>query len=72
MASIEQAKAVLNKYRSQIIGLPYVSSVSVSTIGSEAVIMVLLNRKPEPSEWMPAYIEQVPVRTKVVGVFQSF
>jgi hypothetical protein len=64
------AQAVLNQYRSQLMALPYVTGVAVSNLAGENVILVLMSRKPLPSEYLPSYIDGVRVVTRITGTIQ--
>jgi len=67
MASVEEAQKVLNVHRQELMAVPCVSGVGVSELNEEYVILLFLSRKPEPSEWVPTYIEGVRVVTRVTG-----
>lgn len=67
MATEAQARAVLAARRAELMALPYVEGVALTQLDGEACILVLLNRKPRPEEWLPSYLDGVRLITRVSG-----
>jgi len=65
------AQAVLNRYRAQLMALPYVTGVAVSNLDNENVILVLMSRRPLPNEFLPSYLDGVRVVTRITGRIQA-
>lgn len=63
-------QSVLNKYRPQLLALPYVAGVALSNLNGETVLLVLLKRKPLPSEYLPPYLDGVRVVARITGTIQ--
>lgn len=71
MVTLEQAKAAMAAHSAVISALPFVEGVGVSAIDGEHVLLVFINRKPLPSEWLPTYVDGVRVVPRLTGKFQA-
>lgn len=70
MLDTERARDVLARHRDELFSRPYVSSVAVSVLDGQAVIVVLLSRRLRAGEWLPTYLEGVRLVARVTGDIQ--
>ncbi len=66
----EKARRVLARHRRRLMALPDVVSVGLGEAEEGAVIVVGL-RRPDAAAGIPAQVEGVPVRTRVVGTLRA-
>lgn len=71
MATMNEAQQVLAENISRLRSNPSVAGVATSMLNGDAVILVQLRRRPDPSEWLPTYIGGVRVVARVVGDIQA-
>ncbi len=67
---VKKARRLLARHRRRLMALPDVVSVGVGEVNGEAVILVGL-RRPDAAAGIPAQVEGVPVRTRVVGTIRA-
>lgn len=61
-----QAQSIIRRYRQQLLQMPNVTGIAVSVQDGQHVIVLLLEKKPQPGD-LPLTLNGVAIRYRVVG-----